>query len=212
MEQIKKLYSVCKKSDSNFVIVLVKAIYYRIVGKNIIPHQNAIIRGVDNIQTKGRLFIGVANNDFTLSSDKTYLHIKGNMIVEKDFHIGRGCRFVVGKNAKIVLGRSMVNANTFFIINHSLEIGDHCVISWNCQFLDDDLHSISYKEKKAKSPHIQIGNKVWIGSNVSVYKGVCIPNGCIIAANSVVVSSFSETNCLIAGNPAKVIKHNVDWS
>jgi len=212
MKQLKKLYLLCKDSDSIFLIVILRTLYYKLFGKNIIPHHKVIIRGKKNIITKERLFVGVANNDFTLGSDKTYLHIKGSMIVEKDFHIGRGCKFAVGPKGKVILGRSMVNAYSTFIINHKLKIGNYCVISWNCQFLDDDLHTIQYDNKKEKNPNINIGNNIWIGSNVSVFKGVSIPDGCIVAANSVLVSSFQKKNCLIAGNPAKVIKQNVSWS
>ncbi len=94
---------------------------------------------------------------------------------------------------------------------HKLKIGDNCAISWNCQFLDEDFHEIKYQGKKETPEEIIIGNKVWIGSNVCVYKGTFIPNGCVIASNSVVKGGFEEENVLIAGNPAKVIKRNISW-
>ena len=212
MEQLRKLYRLCRSSDSIFLLVILRTLYYKLNSKNIIPHHKVIIRGKENIDTTGRLFVGISNNDFTLGSDKTYLHIKGHLLVEKDFHIGRGCKFAIGPEGKVILGRSMVNAYSTFVINNSLKIGDNCVISWNCQFLDDDLHFIKYSERKEKKSAIEIGNDIWIGSNVSIFKGVTVSDGCIIAAYSVVVSSFLEKNCLIAGNPAKIIKHNVSWS
>jgi len=35
--------------------------------------------------------------------------------------------------------------------------------------------------------------------------------GCLIAADSVVKGVFNESNALIAGNPAKVVKSNINW-
>ena len=95
---------------------------------------------------------------------------------------------------------------------HNLKIGENCAISWNCQFLDEDFHQFDYEGKKEiKNNAIEIGSKVWIGSNVSLYKGVRIPNGSIIASDSVVKGTFDDENILIAGNPAKIIKRNVKW-
>ena len=69
----------------------------------------------------------------------------------------------------------------------------------------------SQGKKEIKSNAIEIGSKVWIGSNVSLYKGVRIPNGSIIASDSVVKGTFDDENILIAGNPAKIIKRHVKW-
>lgn len=57
---------------------------------------------------------------------------------------------------------------------------------------------------------IVIGNKVWIGTNVTVLKGVKIGDGCVIAAGSLVTKDI-PANCLAGGVPAKVIKENVKW-
>ena len=55
-----------------------------------------------------------------------------------------------------------------------------------------------------------IGNKVWIGCNVTILKNTFVGNNCVIAAGSVVKGTFPD-NTLIAGNPAKAVKQNVDW-
>lgn len=51
-----------------------------------------------------------------------------------------------------------------------------------------------------------IGDKCWIGMNAMVLPGVVLSKGTIFGAGSVVTKSFEQGNCVIAGNPAKIIK------
>jgi acetyltransferase-like isoleucine patch superfamily enzyme len=94
---------------------------------------------------------------------------------------------------------------------HELTIGDNCLISWDCQFLDDDFHEIIYANKKNSENSIKIGNNVWIGCGVKIYKGTVIQDNCVIASNSIVRGVFNSQNSLIGGNPAKIIKENINW-
>ena len=213
MKRLKTLYKICRESQSNFVLVALRHFYYLAKGKNIIAHQNTIISGLKNISLNGLLMIGVDYVGFTHNKDVTFLNIRGQMNTSGHFSIGRGCRFDVGKGAIVKLGAgTYINPFTTVIIMHKLEIGANCSISWNCQVLDEDFHELQYEGKKENSSHaISIGDKVWIGSHVSIYKGAVIPRGCVIASNSVVKGQFEEENSLIAGNPAKIIKRNISW-
>ena len=42
-------------------------------------------------------------------------------------------------------------------------------------------------------------------------KGVNIANNSVIGASAVVTKGFEESNVIIAGNPAKVIKRGINW-
>jgi acetyltransferase-like isoleucine patch superfamily enzyme len=146
-------------------------------------------------------------------SDRTFLNIKGTLLFDGDYAIGRGCRFDIGEGAVAKFGSGgYVNANTTFVISHGLDVGRGCAISWGCLFLDDDFHHLEYSGKKEKDERIIIGNNVWIGCNVTILKGVRIPDGCVIAANSVVTKSFFDENLLIAGNPVVAVKSDVSWA
>jgi acetyltransferase-like isoleucine patch superfamily enzyme len=213
-DQIKKLYTECKKSESSFISVFTNYLLFRLRKKNILADHQVRIKGLQNIETTGLVKIGLNRIGFMNKHDRTFLNINGKLIFKGDYTIGKGCRFDVATGATVEIGKGgYVNPNTLFIIMNGLKIGDGCSISWNCQFLDEDFHEIEYENKKSGSRDktIEIGNHVWIGSNVFIYKGVKIPNGCVVAANSVVRGSFLEENVLIGGNPAKILKQNVRW-
>jgi acetyltransferase-like isoleucine patch superfamily enzyme len=90
-------------------------------------------------------------------------------------------------------------------------VGNGCVISWDCQFLDEDFHWLEYEGKVERDKKIAIGDHVWIGCGVTVLKGARVPNGCVVAANSVVTKAFQEEKCILAVNPARIIKSDVAW-
>ena len=52
---------------------------------------------------------------------------------------------------------------------------------------------------------IIIGNDVWIGAHATILKGVCIGDGAVIGAGSVVTRDIPE-NAIAVGIPVKVIK------
>ena len=207
------LYNDCKKSETNFISVIFRGIFYRVkLKKTFLLHQNVTIRGIENIETEGKLYVGINYVGFINHSDKTYLNINGKLKFNGNYSIGRGCRFDIGKNGHISIGKGgYIIANTTFIIMHKLTIGDNCAISWDCQFLDEDFHEIQYLGKKTNQKSIEIGNNVWIGCGVKIYKGTFIPDNCVIASNSIVKGVFTCENTLIGGNPAKVIKENIEW-
>lgn len=50
-----------------------------------------------------------------------------------------------------------------------------------------------------------IGKNCFIGCNSIILKGTVLGDGCVVGAGAVVCGKF-EDNCVIAGNPAKVIR------
>jgi maltose O-acetyltransferase len=57
-----------------------------------------------------------------------------------------------------------------------------------------------------KTLPIKIGNNVWINFNSIILKGVTIGDGSIIAAGAVVTKDIPPF-VMVAGNPARIIKH-----
>ena len=53
---------------------------------------------------------------------------------------------------------------------------------------------------------VTIGNNCWIGGDAVIVPGVAIGNNVIVGGGAVVPKSFGD-NVVIAGNPARIVKH-----
>lgn len=100
--------------------------------------------------------------------------------------------------------RIFINNNVTAMAAGGIDIGDDCFIGPNVSLLTDnhtlgDLTTLQPKK-------ITIGNKVWIGAGAIITPGVTIGDGACVGAGSVVTHDV-EALTLVAGNPAKQIKH-----
>ena len=95
-------------------------------------------------------------------------------------------------------------------------IGKDCLFSWGIKMRTSDGHSVIdlNLDKAVNLPaDIYIGDHVWMGEDVKILKGIYIPNNCVLGGFSVITKSFSkkDSNSVIAGFPAKVVKSNITW-
>ena len=67
-------------------------------------------------------------------------------------------------------------------------------------------HVIGNLEVHHPPKEVILGEKCWIGMNSMILPGVMLGDNTVVGAGSVVTKSFPEGNCVIVGNPAKVIK------
>ncbi|EGR7968624.1 acyltransferase [Vibrio vulnificus] len=84
-------------------------------------------------------------------------------------------------------------------------VGDYTIIAPNVTIagFSHDLYDYRVFDNKGG---IKIGNYCWLAASVTVLPGVALGDHTIVAANSVVTKSFPEGKCVLAGNPAKVVK------
>jgi len=89
--------------------------------------------------------------------------------------------------------------------NGKLYIGNYCTFGPNTGLMSGN-HDF-YDNRKLTSHQVtKIGDYCWVGMGALILPGVEIGDFTIVAAGSVVTKSFSEGYCVIAGNPAKLIK------
>jgi len=202
-------------NDINLVGFLLKSTYYHLFSKQIFAHHNSVVRGLHNIDTsEGTLYLGKRYVGFLHGGDTTFVnvHPMGRLIIKGEVHIGKGCRVNVAKGGVCILNNCSVTGMSTLVVKHNLEIGPGSVIAWDCQLLDEDWHLIEYEDQRQiEGKGIRIGQHVWIGNSVIILKGVDIGDGAVVGAGSLVTRSIPES-CLVAGNPAKVIRHEIKWS
>ena len=104
--------------------------------------------------------------------------------------------------------------NIFMHEKSTIEIGEACLFA-ECDIWSSDMHSIIDVESNKRfnfAENITIGSNVWIGYQALILKGSRVEDGCVIGAKSVVTKSTkTKANCLIAGNPARVIRTGITW-
>lgn len=83
---------------------------------------------------------------------------------------------------------------------HSLNIGSFTTIAgYSSQFL---THSIDLINNRQDSAPIKIGDYCFVGTNVVVLGGSCLPSHSVLGAKSLLQKSFETEWCLYAGIPA----------
>ncbi len=103
---------------------------------------------------------------------------------------------------------------TLFEDNSSVKIGKNCMFSWGINIFASDTHAIYHKDTKELlnwGREIVIEDHVWLGMNTTILKNTHIAKNCIVGAGAVVSGQFNEENCIIAGNPARIVKKNINW-
>lgn len=125
-----------------------------------------------------------------------------------EFSFFYGADITLFTGSELVLGKdSFINSGCRIRCHQRIQIGDGCAISHDFTVMDSDAHELNgIREKRP----VNIGNHVWIGTRVTVLKGVSIGDGAVIAAGSLVVSDV-PAGALAGGVPAHVIREKVEW-
>jgi len=152
--------------------------------------------------------------------------IKGNfnsvrirsILCVKDLTINVGTH-VAANRTELDIGTNISMKTANFILMHNsgnvCRIGDNCLFSNSITIRCGESPHLLFDKETGEyidiSEGVFIGNHVWVGEKVYIMKNVTVPDECVIGAGSVVTKRFTEENCIIAGNPARVVKQNIQW-
>lgn len=172
---------------------------------------------------------------FCKCSETCYFGTIGNVIGAKYISIGKHCcfgdllyltaweRYITEENdikkeqcfnPKLIIG----NHCNFGAFNHitcinKIIIGDG-VLTGKWVTITDNSHGTTSMEclqirpanrKLISKGPVIIGKNVWVGDKATILPGVTIGDGAVVAANAVVTKDV-PAYCVVAGNPAKIIK------
>lgn len=159
---------------------------------------------------------GILNKWKFNKSGKLLRMEKGVRVMKNNGTVTLGNKVFLHRHVKLsAYGGSIEIGNNSYIgdrteihAGKSVKIGNGVNIAWDCNILDRDYHAFESENEVVKS--VVIEDHVWIGVRSVILKGVTIGEGAVVAAGSVVTRDVPP-GCLVAGNPAKVIRENVSW-
>jgi len=138
---------------------------------------------------------------------------------EQSVNVGHGALIVVStgitangnaENGKLHVGTG-TSINEYANIRASgstVSIGKNCLIAQHVSIIGSghgiEIGAPIILQKQSRKSGVTVGNDVWIGCNSVLLPGVCIEDGAVIGAGSVVTSKVSE-NEIWAGVPARRI-------
>ena len=159
----------------------------------------------------GNFLFGGAKISSSDSISRLVMEKNSKLILKGNYGFSCGADILLKENAVLSLGNSSANYNCQIRCGNKIEIGDNCTFGRHVSILDSDFHVI--KETNAvinPSKPIIIADNVWVGHSAMILKGVTIGEGAIVAAGAVVTKDVPP-HSIVAGNPAKVIKENINW-
>jgi acetyltransferase-like isoleucine patch superfamily enzyme len=148
---------------------------------------------------------------------------QGAVVIGKHVSCYAGCSFAIAKNGTCTIGDFTLLNGALIMAEEKIDIGSHCLISWNVGIADSDFHPLEpaqrlidaqalapfFKDRparpKLKTAPVKIADNVWIGMNAVILKGVSIGENSVVAAGSVVTKNVPP-NTVAAGNPAVVVR------
>lgn len=83
-----------------------------------------------------------------------------------------------------------------------IHVGAHTYIAFEARLLTHDM-------TRKKTLPVTIGENCFIGGRSLIMPGVTIGDSCIVGAGSVVTKSVPD-NCIVAGNPARILREGVE--
>jgi acetyltransferase-like isoleucine patch superfamily enzyme len=154
-----------------------------------------------------------------------FMRSKQEIAVELGAHVScyAGVSFALGERGICKVGDFTLLNGALLMADERIEIGAHCLVSWNVGIADSDFHPIDaaqrridtmalapfYKNRPPRPPLVTapviIKDNVWIGMNAVILKGVTIGENSVVAAGAI-VSKNVPANVIVAGNPAIVVK------
>ena len=171
---------------------------------------------------------------------RTIWQVSGAVSFGGKASIGHGSKISVRGNLCLGDGFNMT-AESIIVCAKEIRFGRDCLLSWDILVMDTDEHPIFHRhetDRHATRDHgsvptspevprpesnnmenerinpdkaIVVGSHVWIGCKCVLLKGAEVPDNTVVAAGTLLTSSFAGEHQVIGGNPPAVLKRDIRW-
>ncbi len=191
------------------------------------PFNNSIRKRGNKITggllTRCRIRVRGKNNKIIIGNG-TWIHqskltINGNnctIVIGDNSTIRQGDLYIEDDGGVITVGnRTAIYGKTHLacIEGKAIRIGDDGLISSCVTVRVGDSHSVLDLDGNRINPSedVRIADRVWIGNQVTILKGACVPEDSVIATGAIVTKKFSQPGVILGGVPAEVMKQDIRW-
>ncbi|MDO4413675.1 MAG: hypothetical protein Q4C20_01215 [Erysipelotrichaceae bacterium] len=149
-----------------------------------------------------------------ICGDDNLIHIgKDCSLMLTGIHMEQNCNQARIDEGCTFHGRDLSMAELVMDEGTSIVFKKDCMVSNDVKIRSSDSHSIVDSEGHRLNPaaDITIAEHTWICFGSIILKGFANGKNTVIAAGSLCTKPIADEHVIIGGNPAKVIKREVDW-
>ena len=186
--------------------------------QNLFFRHNNLLVALIKAKAKGnKLIVGrgvvLRHCHFTMQGRGNMVEIGDGCILSRMgvFMNSDGNTLILGKKTKV--NGSKENGTSFNPCGGAgIIVGEQCLFSNGVKLHTTDYHKIVSEGKQINCPdNIVLGNHCWIGLQCLILKGTVLQDNVIVGAKSILNKNYEQSNVMLAGSPAKVIKTDVNW-
>jgi len=159
------------------------------------------------IEPGGRIEVG----DGFATERQRGLHLWVQREARLEIGAGTWLRTEYGPNYLTAFPRAQIRIGARNLINSamlhakcSIETGEDCLIGFGARLIDADLHALDVDTPERMAP-IRLGDRVWLGSDSTVLRGVTIGDDTVVGSRSVVTRDLPP-RVLALGAPARPVR------
>lgn len=168
--------------------------------------------------SNNRIIIGkncmIRNTTFFIKGSNNIIQLEDNISsMGAEFHIEQNNNQLLIEKGTTFHGREGYPIHIALDEGSKVLIHEDCMFSNGIQIRSTDSHSIVDLKGKRLNPaeNIIIEKHCWIGLGCIILKGTHIAEHTVVAAGTVCTKKYKQGNVVLAGNPAKIVKQEIDW-